>query len=397
MIPAGWNKEPLSNWIEEFREKSVVNDQHPVLTSSRNGLIPQSEYYGDAGRITSRDNVGFHVVPPMHITYRSRSDDGLFFFNRNETGITGIVSHFYPVFRFKGNDTFFLALLENIRNRIGDYAVGSSQRVLSLNALKSVEAIIPPIEEQQRIAQILSTWDRAIEATEKLIANSQAQKKALMQKLLTSKKRLPGFSGKWHDVRLSEVAEIFSGGTPSTSEQTYWDGDIPWMASGEVNLREVWAVEGRITDQGLKNSSTRMVPANSILVALAGQGKTRGKVAINRIALCTNQSLAAIVLTKGYYCDYLFHNLDSRYEELRSMSLGDGGRGGLNLSIIGKVIVPMPSEDEQRAIAHALTLADRKTAALQKEQDALRTEKSALMQQLLTGKRRMHAEETANA
>ena len=167
------------------------------------------------------------------------------------------------------------------------------------------------------------------------------------------------------------------------------------MSSGEINLREIYAVEGRITEIGLAASSAKMVPVNSILVALAGQGTTRGKVAISRIPLCTNQSVATIVPNKKLNAEYLFQNLDSRYDELRSLSLGDGGRGGLNLSILRSMPVPLPDVDEQIEIASVLRSAGKQVALLETKRTALRHEKSALMQQLLTGKRRVKIEEMA--
>lgn len=170
---------------------------------------------------------------------------------------------------------------------------------------------------------------------------------------------------------------------------------MPWMNSGEINLREIFEIEGRITEAGFNNSSAKMVPVNSILIALAGQGTTRGKVAISRSALCTNQSIAAIVTGPELYPDYLFHNLDSRYNELRSMSLGDGGRGGLNLAVLRSVAVVTPTVTEQRAIAAVLADADAEIACSESQLAALRQEKSALMQQLLTGKRRVKIEEVA--
>src|SRR5690606_33901759 len=92
-----WKSYELGDWIREYNEKSVSSDQHEVLTSSRGGLVKQSEYFADS-RTSQRDNIGFNVIPPDYITYRSRSDDGQFFFNRNELSFTGIISTYYPVF-----------------------------------------------------------------------------------------------------------------------------------------------------------------------------------------------------------------------------------------------------------------------------------------------------------
>ena len=110
---------------------------------------------------------------------------------------------------------------------------------------------------------------------------------------------LDGVAVEWKP--LGEVADkIYSGGTPSTSHSEYWEnGTVPWMTSGEVNLKIIRETEKYISESGLKNSSAKIVPKNSIVIALAGQGKTRGKVARTRIELTTNQSLAAITFDKN--------------------------------------------------------------------------------------------------
>lgn len=151
---------------------------------------------------------------------------------------------------------------------------------------------------------------------------------------------------------LGEIArKIYSGGTPSTKNPEYWnDGVIPWMSSGEVNLKIITETEKCISNAGFNNSSAKFVPKNSIVMALAGQGKTRGKVARTRIELTTNQSLAAITFDeKKINSDYLFHFLDTQYENLRQISSGNSGRGGLNLQMIStyKVPIPYPNNPEK--------------------------------------------------
>jgi type I restriction enzyme S subunit len=188
----------------------------------------------------------------------------------------------------------------------------------------------------------------------------------------------------WEVVKLGEVSNVTTGGTPDTKMPEYWGGQIPWMSSGEVNLRRVSFVEGRITSLGLENSSTKMIPENSVLMALAGQGKTRGKVAINEVPLCINQSLAAIAAHESILStEFLFHDLDFRYLELRAISSGDGGRGGLNLRIIKSISIPLPPLPEQKAIAAILGTVDEKLDALSSRMTETEELKKGLMQRLL--------------
>ena len=156
-------------------------------------------------------------------------------------------------------------------------------------------------------------------------------------------------------LALGDVCILVTGATPSRTNHSYWDGGtIPWMNSGEVNLRRVFKTEEKITEDGYNHASTTIVPKHSIVIALAGQGKTRGKVAITEIELCTNQSLCSIICGEKINYKYLFHYLDSKYENLRSISNGDGTRGGLSLRILSPYKIPVPTLDVQEKIVYVL-------------------------------------------
>ena len=260
---------------------------------------------------------------------------------------------------------------------------------INLGILREMPVRLPPLAEQCAIAEALSDADGLLAALEALIAKKRAIKQAAMQQLLTGKSRLPGFSGKWETKRIGDFTGCTAGGTPSTLISEYWGGIIRWMNSGELNNKIVHDVEGRITERGLRESSTKTVPPRCVLVGLAGQGKTRGTVAINTVELCTNQSIAAIYPNESFVPEYLYYNLDARYEELRGMSTGDGGRGGLNLQIILSIAVPFPHVDEQTAIASVLSDMDAEIAALERRRDKTRAVKQGMMQRLLTGRVRL--------
>lgn len=193
----------------------------------------------------------------------------------------------------------------------------------------------------------------------------------------------------WSIRRIGKMTKTLAGGTPSTNKTEFWGGEIKWMSSGELNLKKVYNVEGRITELGLNSSSTRLLPPKCVLIGLAGQGKTRGTVAMNMVELCTNQSVAAILPSSEFCEEFLYHNLDFRYEELRQLSTGDGGRGGLNLNIINSIQIPLPPLLEQKAIARVLSIWDK---AIHKTEQLIAQKelrKKWLMQQLLTGKMRL--------
>lgn len=270
------------------------------------------------------------------------------------------------------------------------FGSGSGVPTLNRNDVHSFQVAIPSDKtEQGVIAAALSDVDELIESLEQLIAKKRLIKQGVLSCLFSGQFRLPGFTDKWDLMKIGEFTDCAAGGTPSTKIQEYWDGDIPWMSSGELNQKNVYEVEGRITESGLRNSSTHLLPVGCILVGLAGQGRTRGTVAMNHIPLCTNQSIAAIFPNSSFDPYFLFYNLELRYEELRELSAGDGGRGGLNLTIIRNIQIPFPSIVEQKAIAAALFDMDREITEIRNNIDKARSMKLGMMQQLLTGKIRL--------
>ena len=186
----------------------------------------------------------------------------------------------------------------------------------------------------------------------------------------------------WDVRKIGDFTDTTAGGTPSTSHPEYWNGEILWMSSGELNNRRIHNVIGRITELGYNNSSTHMIPKNCVLIGLAGQGKTRGTVAVNYVKLCTNQSIAAIFPSKEHNSEYLYQNLRSRYEELRELSSGDGGRGGLNLTIIKNFPCAFPKLQEQNRIAEALSDVDGMISSLEKLIAKYKSIKTACLQQM---------------
>lgn len=187
--------------------------------------------------------------------------------------------------------------------------------------------------------------------------------------------------------KLSEVVMLYTGATPNTSIKEYWEnGTIPWMSSGEVNNKIITKTEKFITQQGYDSCSTTFVPPETVVIALAGQGKTRGLVALTKIKLCTNQSLCSIVPSDKLLSSYLYHYLSSRYQHLRKISSGDGTRGGLNLKMINNYEVPVPPLPIQKEIVRILDHFTELTAELQEELQARQKQYEYYRNKLLTFK-----------
>lgn len=180
---AEWEENKLENYIIDYKKNTKVNDEFPVMTSSRKGLVFQKDYFGE-NRLTERDNTGFNIIPVDYITYRSRSDDGLFYFNLNKLGVTGIISTYYPVFSIKqGDNHFFVEMLNWHKHKFIGYAVGTSQLVLSINELKNMIFKIPLLPEQTKITNFLSSIDQKIDQVAAQLDATKQYKRGLLQQM----------------------------------------------------------------------------------------------------------------------------------------------------------------------------------------------------------------------
>ena len=154
------------------------------------------------------------------------------------------------------------------------------------------------------------------------------------------------------------------------------------MSSGEINNKVIYSTDNMISKIGFSNSSAKWVKEKSVLIALAGQGKTRGTVAISEIPLTTNQSIAAIQPDSFLYYKFLFQNLEERYNELREVSSGDGTRGGLNKQIISDLEVLAPEIQEQIKIGDFLCGIDTLITLHQRKYDKLTKVKKAMLEKM---------------
>jgi len=192
----------------------------------------------------------------------------------------------------------------------------------------------------------------------------------------------------WLVAQLGRVAAIRTGGTPSRSVPAYWGGEIPWVTTAEIKGETIGVVRTFITPLGLERSAARLEAAGTLLVALYGQGPTRGRVGILGIEASTNQACAAIAPSSGLFAEFLFHLLDGSYERLRGLS-NKGSQDNLSGALLKRFEIAIPPPREQRAIAAALSDVDELLGALEVLIAKKRAIKQAAMQQLLTGKTRL--------
>jgi type I restriction enzyme S subunit len=261
---------------------------------------------------------------------------------------------------------------------------------ISKETFFGIEIPTPTPPEQQKIAECLTSVDELIGAQARKLDALKTHKKGLMKQLFpragetVPSLRFPEFqkAPEWESDSLGEIFETTSGGTPNRSVKSYWNGEIPWITTSLVDFHVITQAEEFITAEGLRNSSAKLFPKGTVLMALYGQGKTRGQVALLGIEAATNQACAAILPRKGIDPYFVFLNLAGRYEELRELS-NSGGQENLSQGLVRDIPFSFPSDEaEQRKVTTSLSSLDGLIAAQQDKLEALKTHKKGLMQQL---------------
>lgn len=275
---------------------------------------------------------------------------------------------------------------ENVKQQFKHYSAGTKVTGISKKTIQKITILIPPKSEQAAIANVLTHIDELIASLRKLIEKKRAVKQGAMQELLTGKKRLPGFKGKWETVQLKKISTLSSGGTPLTSINTYYTGNIPFMNISDISNSGKYLnnTEKYITEDAVANSSAYKFPPNMLLFAMYA---SIGKCAINTVEMTCSQAILCINPIK-INLEYLYYNFVNREKEFLGMRQ-TGTQNNLNKIIMGNVIIPYPSYEEQSAIADILTNMDNEIEQLEQKLAKYEKIKIGMMQNLLTGKIRL--------
>lgn len=385
-VPEGWKIATLNNLVDivmgfAFKSTDFTQDGIPLL---RMGNLYQNTLDFDRSPVflpeSYREEYNKFLVKPgdlvMSMTGTMGKRDYGFTvkipINAPDSLLNQRVVKLIP--KKSAHSEYLLNLLrsELILSRLYSFPGGTKQANLSAKQLQNLPTIIPPLSEQQKIAQILSTWDQAITATEQLLTNSQQQKKALMQQLLTGKKRLlddkrQRFSKEWSLQRLGELAKIYQPKTISQSVLTE-TGYPVYGANGIIGL---YSEYNHATEQ----------------IAVTCRGSTCGVVNLTQPKswITGNAMVVNVDENNNLNKKFLFYMLC--YSDLNYLITGSG-----QPQITGNIkihLVSMPGVEEQEKIATVLTAADKEITTLEQKLEHLKQEKKSLMQQLLTGKRKI--------
>ncbi len=269
----------------------------------------------------------------VYLTRRDVTENGILIVSKKE--IFENDDYNLSIDRYKKDPLEYLKNIVNIKEK-------EIQKSLQ-PVLDSVSSFV----KSSAFLQIQDNFKKMVEQYQKILEDGKIKKIMEIQKKIIKeiKERQ-----KWPMVELGDVATLMTGGTPKSTKEEYYGGDVKWLVSGDIHKGEVFDCDGRITNLALRESNTKLLPINSVLIALNGQGKTRGSVAILRVKAACNQSLVSIEPQKEKLLpEFLLYALRNMYQEIRGMT-GDNQRSGLNMPIIRSIKIPLPPLEIQKQI-----------------------------------------------
>ena len=268
--------------------------------------------------------------------------------------------------------------LKSKKKFVSNIGRGVAQNNINMSILKEFKVPLPEHSVQSEIVDILDKTVNIINMRQAELEKLDRLVKARFVEMFGD----PSVNNKrWQRGVINEIGSCIAGATPSTKVDEYWNnGTIPWMSSGEVNKGRIDRTDNFITHLGYDKTSTKLVPPKTVVLAMAGQGRTRGMAAITEIELCTNQSICSIVNNEKIDAEYLLYFLKLQYNELRRASTNTDGRGGLNLKIIGNYPIMIPPVGLQKRFANFVEQVDKSKVEVQRALDEAQLLFDSLMQ-----------------
>ncbi|WP_289128401.1 restriction endonuclease subunit S [uncultured Clostridium sp.] len=221
---------------------------------------------------------------------------------------------------------------------------------------------IPPLKEQQRIVDriesLFEKLDKAKELIEEARDDFEKRKSAILEKAFRGEltkvwRKENNINREWKREKLKDITKITSGGTPSRKHPEYFEGKIPWIKTGEILWNKIYDSEEHITEEAIANSSAKLIPEGAVLVAMYGQGLTRGRASILEKEACTNQAVCALIPSDAVLNSYLYYYFMSNYWRFRQVAKG-GNQENLSGKVIGAFEIDIPSIEEQNEIVRIL-------------------------------------------
>jgi type I restriction enzyme S subunit len=400
-IPENWDEEKLSDL------GTLKNGINKGADSFGHGFpfVNLMDIFGVSRIINTRTLGLIHSSHAERKAYDLQKGDVLFVRSSvkpSGVGLATLIVNSLPntvfsgfLLRFRSNNRIINSLKphlfseSNFRNRVMSASTVSANTNINQRSLGSIYVRFPGSKkEQEAVAQALDDADKLITTLERMIAKKQAIKQGMMQQLLTGKTRLPGFSDPWHAATIGDLAQIVSGGTPSSSVPAYWNGGVAWCTPTDITRepgRFLRRTERTISSEGLEQSSAQLLPAGSLLLCTRA---TIGEVKIATLPVSTNQGFKSLVPRPQVSGIYLYYKILTLKEDLVAK-----GTGSTFLEVskrdVSSLTFHVPRFEEQVAIGYALSDSDDEIEMLKKRLVKARSIKSGMMQQLLTGRTRL--------
>lgn len=382
-----WEQRKLGEVIEDYVEKTTVENQYPVLTSSQQmGIVLQDDYFsGD--RVSQSGNIGYFVIPRGYFAYRSRSDNDVFVFNRNDCIDKGSISYFYPVFKPSGVDSDFLLRRLNygLETQLKIASEGTGQHVLSLKKFKNMTALFPSINEQRKIGEYFTRLDHLITLHQRKCDEVKTLKKYMLQKMFPQNGmnipeiRFSGFTDVWEQRKFPEFVSFFNG-------LTYTPDDV--QDTGTLVLRSSNVKNGEIVDADNVYVSDKVVISENvqkgdiIVVVRNGSRALIGKHAQIK-AFMPNTVIGAFMTgLRSEQSSFVNALLDtSAFEKEIAKNMG-ATINQITGYMFSKMEFMIPSEKEQQKIGDYFTNLDHLITLHQRKCDELRKMKKFMLQNM---------------
>ncbi|WP_419069888.1 restriction endonuclease subunit S [Ruminococcus sp.] len=379
-----WKETTLSALFSKSTQKNA--DGHitnVICNSAKLGLIPQREYF-DKDIANSDNTSGYYIIRQNDFVYNPRksSDAPYGPISSYKYAEDGIVSPLYLCFHAKDEINplyyewyFRSSAWHRYIYMSGDSGARHDRVSIKDDTFFAMPINLPSEQEQSKIASFLQSLDERIAAQEKLVASLKKYKRGVMRAIFRDKSFVFSKATVWKSIRLGDECVFFSGGTPKSTDSSYYGGSIPFIRSGEIHGEKT---ELFLTEAGLQNSSAKMVSKGDLLIAL--YGATSGEVDISKIDGAINQ---AILCIRPYDMSkqYLRYLLEDSKDDIINTYL-QGGQGNLSAEIIKNLRVDIPDSTAQSSVVEFLSMIERRIEMSVEEYEQIQAMKRSLLQQL---------------
>lgn len=408
-IPKEWRVELIGNNIKEIKDKNEDSSEDNALQFKMGTIISKkggdSKYNPESLATYTKVQEGDIVINGLNLSFD---------FISQRVGLVrekGVITSTYLTLRPSSllYSDFVNYLFKAYDNCKAFHGMGRGLRqILSYRELRNQKLIYPTFLEQQKIANYLDKVcgevDEMIALQEQMIEELKAYKQSVITEAVTKglnpdvPMRDSGIDWigeipeHWGTPAISYVAAISSGSTPDRNNPLFWNnGDINWIKTGELQNNRITDSEEKVTEHALNNTSLKLYPKNTILIAMYGQGKTRGMTALLDVPCTTNQACAALsVRNDNFCCEYLWKCLTGAYDAIREKAVGTG-QPNLNSELISKFVITLPPINEQKEIVNyideIIPQIDALIAIKQAKIEELKDYKKSVIYEYVTGKK----------